>query len=410
MVRRSLFTLAAATTFGACGGTDSVTAPKLPTRPSAATSLALGTQFTCALTDAAKPYCWGNDLSGQLGDSSFAQKLVPTPTAGGHSYILIAAGVSTACALDQAGAVWCWGDDPTQPGVPVSVQTVPTAVRADRPLVSLTVGRKFACGLDGDGNAYCWGENGKGQLGVGDTLPHSSPVRVAGGQRFSQITAGFWHACAVGSSGAAYCWGDNLFGELGTGDTIGSSSPKRVSGPATFRSLGAGSVHACGVDMSGAALCWGGNFSGQLGDGTGQRRLVPTAVAGGLAFASIRSSRANNLWGTTCGTTLGGDLYCWGWNSKNQLGNPSAADQCTPFQAPGTINNLVPTFVCSYEPLKASGISSVATMDVGLEHTCALSTSKELLCWGDNAHGELGDATGVPQTAPVVVKGSLRFP
>jgi len=403
MVRRTLVGVALAAAIVACG--NDVTSPvlSLPTRPIAATALALGTQFTCALTDDAKLYCWGSDLTGQLGDSSFSQKLIPTATLGGHSYVAIAAGVQTTCALDQAGAAWCWGDDPAQAGIPVSYRNVPATARAGRPFVALTVGRKFACGLDSDGSAYCWGENGKGQLGVGDTLPHASPIRVTGGQRFSQITAGFWHVCGLNMSGTPYCWGDNTYGELGSGDTIGALKPRQVSGTTTFRSLGAGAIHQCGISQTGAAFCWGANFSGQLGNGAIERQLGPTAVLGGLTFKTIRAYRANSIFGATCGVTETSDLYCWGWNSKNQLGNDAAPDSCT------TGSGAV-VYSCSLRPIKANGVANVTAMDVGVEHTCALTSSKQLLCWGDNAHGELGDATGVPRTIPVTVTGSLRFP
>jgi alpha-tubulin suppressor-like RCC1 family protein len=403
MVRRTLVGVAIVAAIVACGKDATSPTPGVPTRPTAATALALGTQFTCALTDDGKPYCWGSDLSGQLGDSSFTQKLEPTPTLGGHSYVAIAAGVQTTCALDQAGAAWCWGDDPAQAGVPVSFRNVPAIARADRPFASLTVGRKFACGLDADGNAYCWGENGKGQLGVGDTLPRPSPTRVTGGQHFNQITAGFWHVCALNASGAAYCWGDNSFGELGSGDTKGTLQPQLVTGATTFRSLGAGSVHECGISLSGAAFCWGGNFTGQLGNGAIERELAPVAVLGGLTFKSIRSYRANSTFGSTCAVTNNGDLYCWGWNSHNQLGNTDAPDTC--LNGNGTV-----AYSCSLRPIKANGVANVTAMDVGVEHTCALTASKQLLCWGDNAHGELGDATGVPKTLPVAPTGGLRFP
>lgn len=403
MVRRTLIGAALVAAIVACGKDMTSPGLSLPTRPTAATALALGTQFTCALTDDAKLYCWGSDLQGQLGDSSFVQKLVPTATLGGRSYIAIAAGVQTTCALDQAGAAWCWGDDPAQAGIPLSFRNVPAIARASRPLVALTVGRKFACGLDSDGNAYCWGENGRGQLGLGDTLAHASPTRVTGGQRFSQITAGFWHVCALTAAGTAYCWGDNSFGELGSGDTKRAMQPQPVSGTTTFRSLGAGAVHECGISQTGAAFCWGGNSTGQLGNGAVEGELAPVAVLGGLKFKTIRSYRANSIFGSTCGITESADLYCWGWNSKNQLGNAGAPDTC--INAAGTI-----AYSCALRPIKANGVSNVTAMDVGAEHTCALTASKQLLCWGDNEHGELGDATGVPQTIPVAVKGGLRFP
>jgi len=47
-----------------CG--SDITAPNLPAKPAAPT-VALGSLFSCALTLNAKPYCWGDNLSGQLG-------------------------------------------------------------------------------------------------------------------------------------------------------------------------------------------------------------------------------------------------------------------------------------------------------------------------------------------------------
>ena len=128
-----------------CG--SDITAPNLPAKP-AAPAVTLGSLFSCALTLDAKPYCWGDNLSGQLGDSSFASRLVPGAVAGGHSFIAISSSVSTACALEQNGAVWCWGDDPTQPGVRLSLRNLPIAIPLPRPMVTIAVGRKSACGLD----------------------------------------------------------------------------------------------------------------------------------------------------------------------------------------------------------------------------------------------------------------------
>lgn len=352
----------------------------------------------------AKSYCWGDDLAGQLGDSSFIPKLVPSASVGGHSFTAIAAGSQTVCALDSGGAAWCWGEDPLQPGVPVSLTYAPAAVHAPRALFSIAVGRKFACGLDSDGNAYCWGENGRGQLGVGDTLPHKTATAVAGGLHFASITTGFWHTCAITAAGTGFCWGDNTYGELGVGDTLSVSAPKQIGGSTTFRALTAGSIHECGIATNGSTFCWGANFSGQLGDGTSTRRVLPTAAAPGLSFANLRAGRANSIYASTCGMTATGDMYCWGNNSRGQLGVSASHDACVP------PTGLATTFVCSYLPVKAIGVAGAVAMDVGQEHTCALVSGGQLQCWGENAHGELGDGTGVPQTTPVTVTGGLKYP
>lgn len=390
-------------------GSDS-TAPLFPPQPPAATAIATGQQFSCVLTTDGKSYCWGDNLRGQLGDSSFIPALVPTPTVGGHQFVAIAAGPASVCALDRAGTPWCWGDDPTQPGVPLSYRTVPVAVSSPRPLKSITVGFKFGCGLDTDGAAFCWGVNSQGQLGVGDTIRRPSATAVQTGLRFTSLVADFFSTCGLTSAGAAWCWGDNAFGELGTGDMTSSSIPRSVSGSSVFRNLSSGPIHECGLTVAGNALCWGNNSSGQLGDGTGTTRLTPTPVAGGLAFTSIRSSRANSIFSTTCGVTGAGDLYCWGYDSKSQLGTATASDACTPFSPPGTINNNPVTFVCSYHPAKIAGVSAVVALDVGLEHICAVTSAARVLCWGDGAHGELGDGNGVASATPVQIKGSLLLP
>ena len=384
----------------ACGGSD-VAAPHVSSDPTASTALASGARFTCALTTSGKAYCWGDGLAGQIGDSSYAPKIVPTASAGAHSYVAIAAGDQTACAIDRAGTAWCWGDDPTQPNQ-LSFRSVGVSVSAPRALTSITVGRKFACGLDDAGTAYCWGQNQRGQLGVSDTVGRAGATRVSGSLHFAVLAAGFWHVCGLTTSGGVYCWGDNAYGELASGDTVLSAAPRQISGGTQFRFISSGSIHSCGIATNGHTFCWGANFAGQLGDGTQAGRLAPVEAAPGLTFVSVHAERANSIFTHTCGVTAGGEVYCWGWNSRAQLGAVGAKDACT--NSVGTS-----TFVCSYAPVRVSGLSGVSGLDAGLEHTCALA-GRQVYCWGDNTFGELGDGTGISQGVPVPIKGGLQFP
>jgi alpha-tubulin suppressor-like RCC1 family protein len=49
---------------------------------------------------------------------------------------------------------------------------------------------------------------------------------------------------------------------------------------------------------------------------------------------------------------------------------------------------------------------SVATaIAVGSAHACALTTGGQVICWGDNSHGQLGDGTTTQRTRPVYVSG-----
>ena len=385
----------------ACGSSE-IVSPHLATDPTAATALATGARFSCALTIAGKAYCWGDGLAGEIGDSTYTPKIIPTAISGAHTYVAIGAADETACALDRAGVAWCWGEDPTQPDVALSFKSVGVPVSAPRPLASITVGRKFACGLDDGGTAYCWGQNQRGQLGVADTVARITATRVAGSVRFTALAAGFWHACGLTTNGGIYCWGDNTYGELASGDTTMSSAPKQIAGGGTFRFISSGSIHSCAIATNGHTVCWGANFSGQLGDGTQTQRLAPVEAARGLTFASVHAERANSIFTHTCGVTAGGDVYCWGWNSRAQLGANGTTDACT-----NTLGGS--TFECSYAPIRVAGLSGVSGLDAGLEHTCALA-GRQVYCWGDNTYGELGDGSGQSHSGPVPIKGAFQFP
>ncbi len=65
----------------------------------------------------------------------------------------------------------------------------------------------------------------------------------------------------------------------------------------------------------------------------------------------------------TCAVTVGGGLKCWGRNTAGQIGDGSATNRSTPVNVSGL----------------TSGVAQVST---GQEHTCVLTTSGGVKCWG----------------------------
>src|SRR2546426_787967 len=151
-----------------------------------------------------------------------------------------------------------------------------------------------------------------------------------------------------------------------------------VSGQPGVTALSAG-PHDCMVTSGGAAYCWGGNGSGQLGDGSTTDSKTPVPVAGGLEFTTVSASGLRVESDHTCGVTTNGTTYCWGANNFGQLGAPVGDHSTTPAQVTGGLT-----------------LSSVSAG--GGFHTCGVTTTGAVYCWGNNFFGQLGDEEVVAPT------------
>jgi alpha-tubulin suppressor-like RCC1 family protein len=59
-----------------------------------------------------------------------------------------------------------------------------------------------------------------------------------------------------------------------------------------------------------------------------------------------------------------------------------------------------------HTPVAVQGLNSgVTAISAGDDHTCALTTSSGVLCWGSNEHSQLGDGTEEDRKTPVAVQG-----
>ena len=79
-----------------------------PTAPDF-TSIAAGALHTCALTADGTPYCWGDNSVGQIGDSTFVERVAPIAVSTTLKFKSISAGVGHTCAQTTDRSVACWG-------------------------------------------------------------------------------------------------------------------------------------------------------------------------------------------------------------------------------------------------------------------------------------------------------------
>jgi alpha-tubulin suppressor-like RCC1 family protein len=355
---------------------------------SGVTAIAAGGDHTCALTDANSVLCWGNNNHGQLGDDTLTDRSTPVAVNGlSSSVTAIAAGGDHTCALTSTGSVLCWGDNSYgQLGDGTTIDRLsPVAVSGlSSGVTAITAGGDHACALTNAGDVLCWGNNGNGQLGNGTTTDHAAPVTVNGlSSSVIAITAGGDHTCALTSIGSVLCWGLNFYGQLGDSTNTDRATPTAVIGLSSgMAAIASGGNHTCALTNTGGVLCWGYNDDGQLGDNTTSRRFAPVAASG--LSSGVTTIIAGDL--HTCALTSAGSVMCWGNNSHGELGN-------------GTLTNRT-------MPVAVNGLSNAAiAIAAGEDHTCALTSTGGVLCWGHNVTGELGDGTITDRATPAAVNG-----
>jgi alpha-tubulin suppressor-like RCC1 family protein len=301
--------------------------------------------------------------------------------------IAVSVGIYHACAIVAGGGVECWGandfgqignDSTVESHVPVPVTGLSSGV------LTLSAGPSYACAASA-GSVACWGSNAHYQLGNNAGLESHVPVVVAGlSPGVLALAAGENHACAITAGGGVVCWGhNNNHGQLGNDSTTDSFVPVAVKGLSSgVLALAAAADHTCAVTAVGGVVCWGDNSSGQLGDGSTKDRHLPVAVQG-LSSGVVALAAAG---GHTCARTALGAMQCWGDNGSGQLGDGTTLDSHVPVSVKGL----------------PAGVSEVAA---GGAHTCAVTTTGALLCWGSNGSGELGIDSTASKFLPSPVTG-----
>lgn len=96
-------------------GINNLTDQPLPTPVSSSeqfTQISAGRKFTCAINNSKKGYCWGNNDFGQLGNNSTGNiSKKPSLLDGNLMLSQISTGGRHACALNLSNKPYCWGDN-----------------------------------------------------------------------------------------------------------------------------------------------------------------------------------------------------------------------------------------------------------------------------------------------------------
>ena len=335
---------------------------------------------TC-LTDAnGDAYCWGSNSAGQIGDSTYTDRLVPTRVRTSLKFTKVVTGGEHSCGLTTSGEIWCWGYNwagQLGDGTFSNRKSIPVRAAAQGGVAytGLSAGTNHTCGGTANGTWYCWGVNTSGQLGDGTTVSAPTPVLVAGGTSFDQVVGGEEHGCGRTTAGDAFCWGDADVGALGDGrvsTTLPQLAPVAVVDGTGFTNLYAGYYRTCGIKADFTTWCWGYNNGGQLGDGTGVSRGTATLIPFTGYALRMGGTGLTTSGQTTCGlTNASQQVFCWGLNLSGTLG--TGTDLNTPLRTPqliaraGAPTGVAATVTPYYEDAGVGSLTVGSTSSVGWE-------------------------------------------
>jgi alpha-tubulin suppressor-like RCC1 family protein len=191
---------------------------------------------------------------------------------GGEAPVQVACYYHGCCAVTDAAKLYCWGEnnggmhgtgDQTNHPTPTSPKTVPGKALYAGP------GQDHMCAVFEGGKVQCWGQDWNKQLGglgassdPGVTLVASGAAAVVGGQ---------FHTCVLMASGQVQC--SSMGQSEGAGLDKGQLTP--VAGISNAVALSAGKHYTCALLANASVQCWGSISHG----------ATPAAISGLTARA-----------------------------------------------------------------------------------------------------------------------------
>ncbi|MGI8827338.1 MAG: RCC1 domain-containing protein [Chloroflexota bacterium] len=220
---------------------------------SGAISISAGYLHSLAVLKNGTVMAWGDNIDGQLGngtDSNISD--LPAPVKGVSGATAVAAGGLHSLALLKNGTVIAWGQNEsgqlgnsTETGSDTQV-----AVKNLSGVMAIAAGSEHSVALLTDGTVEVWGDNSFYQLAqnnnsaFGGISNSDVPVKIKGLAKVAAISAGGLFNLALLTNGTVMDWGDNALGQLGTGATTDTFTPATVPSLSHVTAVSAGAVHS----------------------------------------------------------------------------------------------------------------------------------------------------------------------
>jgi alpha-tubulin suppressor-like RCC1 family protein len=164
----------------------------------------------------------------------------------------------------------------------------------------------------------------------------------------------------------------------GAADALSAIDEGYVDDMGEIVQIASGGAHSCVVYKDGTFICWGVCGVGQcgypgggdIGDSPNDFPLLPISLPDPVTELALGDLHS-------CALTDEGNVYCWGEGDLGRLGYGNTNDL-------GRAAGSMPT-----TPVPIGGVAIDIT--AGRDFSCAVLTTGEVKCWGNNASGQLGN-------------------
>ena len=262
------------------------------------------------------------------------------------------------------------------------------------------------------GKVMSFGSNSNGQLGLGNQFLNSyasTPTEVNSSSGYNKTNAisvacAMKHSLVLLKNGKVLSVGQNVAGELGIGTKNDQKNELIPIVPANDYSNNAISISCGGYSTAilintGKVLTCGMNGKGQLGNGDtqDQKNLVNVLASNGY--------EQNNAVAVSCGyyhmaiLLNNGKVLTVGKNNVGQLGDRTYNNSLT----------LVSVKQNSYGYDLTNAISVSCGTSVYFAHTAILLNSGKVLTFGSNYSGQLGHDAVSQSSEPIDVEGNMQY-
>ena len=268
--------------------------------------------------------------------------------------------------ISNDGSVYSFGySDYGTHGSEEKVVSLPTKVLSLHHITAIALSEHAIC-LDYDGNVFTFGCNEYGQLGINlsrDSLPFTNVPQKVNLPPCKEVACGVTFSMCLLEGGLIYAFGFNEHGQLGLGNNeFCYSSPQLIQSLKDVEFIECGPVCTFCKTENNQIFCWGINTKGELGMKNVITQNTPYECKDwpGEDIVDIRCGD-----GFTVILTSNGEVFSCG-------------------------GSLYPAATPKSELERIESLSEITRMSCGYHFAMFIDANHDLYVMGDNINGELG--------------------